>query len=177
MSEKKHLRGLVLHPYLCQLSIKNEFLDTLYRVGIDLAASYSTNFRVWNDILWCQSAVRQERAWDVILKLFPGEVWPRLRADELEQDVKLQWDSRLWKTSVNWSQARACCHCISFHLMLSSSSQPSQTCNHCCFLYLSHSFLMNPNKWWNHLGWKKPIRSLSAIINLTYRVPSLNHMP
>lgn len=51
MSEKKHLRGLVLHPHICELSIKNEFLTTLYRVGIDLAASYSTNFRVWNEIL------------------------------------------------------------------------------------------------------------------------------
>lgn len=30
---------------------------------------------------------------------------------------------------------------------------------------------------YNHLGCKRPSRSLSPTVNLTYRVPSLNHVP
>ena len=30
---------------------------------------------------------------------------------------------------------------------------------------------------WNHLGWKRPLRSLSPTINLTLPCPPLNHVP
>jgi len=30
---------------------------------------------------------------------------------------------------------------------------------------------------WNHLGWKRPLRSPSPANNLTYQDPSLNHVP
>lgn len=141
------MSGLCSIP-ICQLSMQTEFLATLYRLGIDLAASCSTNRRMWDKILRCQLVVRQGKAHEGILTVYFLEKYDPASGlpGELQQDAQLQRESRSRKISVYWCRARVCWHCISSHPMFSSPSQPSQTCNHDYFLCLSQSFLMYPHR-------------------------------